>query len=152
MKLPFIMSKLRELSERMDAKRYASSRRHERKLVDLQLHPAAKSFNMKLPIIMKSIGDRWRSKEVLGCQHYKLWFMHERPHDQLWFMNDDLARIIKMSGDVQKRKTNVKADMTDWFMQRQYPIFNFLADIVIDIAKKTSPHEVQLELYDNQQI
>ena len=139
MKLPFIMSKLRKLSERMAAKRYTGCG-HERKMVGLRFHPAAKSFNMKFPIIMKDIKKLFIDPRVVSSA--------ERYGSSVDLMNDDLAKIIKMSGDVQKRETNVKADMTDWFMQRQYPIFNFLADIVIDIAKKTSPHEVQLELYD----
>ena len=139
MKLPFINNKLKKLSEHIAAKRYTSCR-HERKMVGLRFHPAAKSFNMKFPIIMKDIKKLFIDPRVVSSA--------ERYGSSVDLMNDDLAKIIKMSGDVQKRETNVKADMTDWFMHRQYPIFNFLADIVIDIAKETSPHEVQLELYD----
>ena len=140
MKLPFIMSKLRGLSERMDAKRYASSRERERKLVGLQFHPAAKSFNMKLPIIMRDMRELYHDPRAASSAG--------RYGSSVDLMNNDLANIIRMSGDVQMRKTNVKADMTDWFMQRQHPIFNSLADIVIDIAKEASPNEVELEAYD----
>ena len=140
MKLPFIMSKLRGLSERMDAKRYASSGGHERKFVSLQLHPAAKSFNMKFPIIMRDMRELYHDPRAVSTAG--------RYGSSVDLMNNDLANIIRMSGDVQMRKTNVKADMTDWFMQRQHPIFNSLADIVIDIAKEASPNEVELELYD----
>jgi len=106
------MSNLSELAKRINM-------RHGRG--PLRGHCDAKSFNMKLPVIIKNIAG---------------------------VSNIELANIIRMSSDVQSRETNVKADMTDWFMQRQFPIFNSLADIAIDIAKEASPHEVKLELYD----
>ena len=106
------MSNLSELAKRINM-------RHGRG--PLRGHCDAKSFNMKLPVIIKNIAG---------------------------VSNIELANIIRMSSDVQSRETNVKADMTDWFMQRQFPIFNSLADIVIDIAKEASPNEVELELYD----
>ena len=106
------MSNLSELAKRINRRRGRGP---------LRGHCDAKSFNMKLPVIIKNIAG---------------------------VSNIELANIIRMSSDVQSRETNVKADMTDWFMQRQFPIFNSLADIAIDIAKEASPHEVKLELYD----
>ena len=106
------MSNLSELSKRINRRRGRGP---------LRGHCDAKSFNMKLPVIIKNIEG---------------------------VSNIELANIIRMSSDVQSRETNVKAYMTDWFMQRQFPIFNSLADIVIDIAKEASPNEVELEAYD----
>jgi hypothetical protein len=63
-------------------------------------------------------------------------------------LNNHLTKIIKFVGDTQNRKTNVKADMTDWFMQRKYQIFNSVCDIAIKFAQEASPCEVQFELYD----
>ena len=125
MKLPF-MSKLSELSNRV-VKGYAGDRAPE-----LRLHPDAKSFNMRFPIIMKNARELFDdpSNNVLG------------------FLNNELTTIIKKVGDTQNQKTNVKADMTDWFMQRKYHIFNSVGDIAIKFAQEASPCEVQLELYD----
>jgi len=66
----------------------------------------------------------------------------------LEILNNDLIKTIKKVGDTQNRKTNVKADMTDWFMQRKYQIFNLIGDIAINFAQEASPFEVNLEIYD----
>jgi len=125
MKLPF-MSKLSELSNRV-VRGHADDRAPE-----LRLHPDAKSFNMRFPIIMKN------ARELFD----------DPSSNVLEFLNNELTTIIKKVGDTQSRKTNVKADMTDWFMQRKYQIFNFVGDIAIKLAQKASPCEVHLELYD----
>ena len=100
---------------------------------ELRLHPDAKSFNMKLPIIIQDVRTLYddSTENVLEAN-----------------INDRLIKIIKQVGDNQNRKTNVKAYMTDWFMQRKYHIFNSVGDIAIKFAKEASPSEVQLELYD----
>ena len=121
MKLQF-MSKLTEFSDRVRG--YTGDRPPE-----FRFHPDARSFKMKFPVIMKDI------REFAG-------------EPVLEILNNDLTRIIKQVGDTQNRKTNVKADMTDWFMQRKYQIFNSIGDIAIRLAQKASPCEVQFELYD----
>jgi len=100
---------------------------------ELRLHPDAKSFNMKLPIIIQDVRTLYddSTENVLEAN-----------------INDRLIKIIKQVGDNQNRKTNVKAYMTDWFMQRKYHIFNSVGDIAIKFAQEASPSEVQLELYD----
>ena len=121
------MSKLSELSNHM-IRGYAGVRPPE-----LRLHPDAKSFNMKLPIIIQDVRTLYddSTENVLEAN-----------------INDCLIKIIKQVGDIQNRKTNVKAYMTDWFMQRKYHIFNSVGDIAIKFAQEASPSEVQLELYD----
>ena len=98
---------------------------------ELRLHPDAKSCTMKLPIIIKDVQELASSRNILEAN-----------------INDRLIKIIKQAGDNQNRKTNVKAYMTDWFMQRKYHIFNSVGDIAIKFAQEASPSEVQLELYD----
>jgi hypothetical protein len=120
------MSKLSELSNRV-VKGYAGAQGPE-----LRLHPDAKSFNMRFPIIMKDV------RELFG----------DPSSNALDILNNDLIKTIKKVGDTQNRKTNVKADMTDWFMQRKYQIFNLIGDIAINFAQEASPCEVNLELYD----
>ena len=116
------MSKLSELSNHM-IRGYAGVRPPE-----LRLHPDAKSCTMKLPIIIKNVMPAFFGLEAN--------------------INDRLTKIIKQAGDNQNRKTNVKAYMTDWFMQRKYHIFNSVGDIAIKFAEEASPSKVQLELYD----
>ena len=120
------MSKLSELSDRV-VRGYAGGRSPE-----LRLHPDAKSFNMKFPIIMKDVQK----------------LFDDPSNNVLEILNNNLTKIIKLVGDTQNQKTNVKADMTDWFMQRKYQIFNFVGDIAIKFAQEASPYEVQFELYD----
>ena len=119
------MSKLSELSNRVVK---ASKLRGP----ELRLHPDAKSFNMRLPIIMKDV------RKLFG----------DSSSNALEILNSDLIKTIKKVGDTQNRKTNVKADMTDWFMQRKYQIFNSVGDIAIKFAQEASPFEAQFELYD----
>ena len=88
------MSNLSELSNRVAFLK-------PRQWTELRLHPDAKSFNMKFPIIMKD------ARKLFG----------DPSSNALEILNSDLIKIIKKCGDVQNRRTNVKADMTDWFMQ-----------------------------------
>ena len=120
------MSKLSELSDRV-VRGYAGGRSPE-----LRLHPDAKSFNMKFPIIMKDVQK----------------LFDDPSNNVLEILNNNLTKIIKLVGDIQNQKTNVKADMTDWFMHRKYQIFNFVGDIAIKLAQEASPYEGQFELYD----
>ena len=120
------MSKLSELSDRV-VRGYAGARAPE-----LRLHPDAKSFNMRFPIIMKNVQEQFDDSST----------------NVLELLNNDLTKIIKLVGDTQNRKTNVKAYMTDWFMQRKYHIFNSVGDIAIKFAQEASPFEAQFELYD----
>jgi len=120
------MSKLSELSDRV-VRGYVGVRPRE-----LRLHPDAKSFNMRFPIIMKNVQEQFDDSST----------------NVLELLNNDLTKIIKLVGDTQNRKTNVKAYMTDWFMQREYQIFNSVGDIAIKFAQEASPCEVQFELYD----
>ena len=130
------MSKLSELSNHV-VKGYAGGRPPE-----LRLHPDAKSFNMGFPIIMKDVQNDslWLKRQPRNFDDY--------PAHVLDILNSNLIKAIKKVGDTQNRKTNVKADMTDWFMQREYQIFNLIGDIAIEFAQEASPCEVQFELYD----
>ena len=120
------MSKLSELSNRV-VRGYAGARASE-----LRFHPDAKSFNMRFPIIMKDVGK----------------FFDDSSSNVLEILNNDLIKTIKKVGDTQTLKTNVKADMTNWFMQRKYQIFNSVGDIAIKFVQEAFPYEIQLELYD----
>ena len=124
MKLQF-MSKLGEFSDRV--KGYTGVRPPE-----FKLHPDAKSFNMRFPVIMKDVRE----------------LFDDSSSNVLETLNNDLIKIIKEIGDTQNRKTNVKADMTNWFMQHEYPAFKSVGDVAIKFAQEASPCEVQLELYD----
>lgn len=48
--------------------------------------------------------------------------------------NEKLVELILEQGDKKDRKTNVKADMTDWNMTRQ-PLFKQITDRVEDVVK-----------------
>ena len=67
-----------------------------------------------------------------GARYYK--FNMELP--MLWvnlkeFDNDKLAEIILSKGDVQKKKTNVKANMTDWRLDTEHEEVSNLANKAI---------------------
>ena len=59
---------------------------------ELYRHPSSEFFHTKFPII----------KERVSLDDEQLIF------------------IIRGSGDTQRHQTNVKANMTDWFMQKQH--------------------------------
>ena len=63
-------------------------------------------------------------------------------------VDEELIQIIKGRGDTQRHKTNVKADMTDWFMQKQHPQFQLVGDVAIELAKRESPYDMAMELFD----
>ena len=62
--------------------------------------------------------------------------------------DEELIFIIRGQGDTQHHKTNVKADMTDWFMQKQHSQFQTVGDKAIEIAKKNGPYDIELEMFD----
>jgi len=68
-------------------------------------------FNMMLPVVTRS----------LTC-----------------FTSDELntiADFIINTGDVQKRKTNVKAPMSDWYLHTENPLVARLCDEAINVVK-----------------
>ena len=70
-----------------------------------------------------------------GARYYK--FNMELP--MLWvnlkeFDNDKLAEIILSKGDVQNKKTNVKANMTDWRLDTDHKEVSNLANKAIELA------------------
>ena len=52
---------------------------------------------------------------------------------------DKIAAVIRHIGDVQKRKTNVKASMTDWYLHTQDSLVGTLCDEAIEIATAIHP-------------
>ena len=89
----------------------------------LTRHPKGRPFEMNFPIIQERVTFE----------------------DGL---NEELVVIIRANGDTQRHKTNVKANMTDWFMQKEHKQFQIVGDKAIDIARKNSPHDIGMELFD----
>ncbi len=85
---------------------------------ELRHHPDAKKFAIRTPICKTNIG------------HY------------------DVKDIIMRQGDEQMRKTNVKAQMTQWFMHTQDMTFAKIADLAVKFAVENSPYSVGLEPFD----
>jgi hypothetical protein len=74
------------------------------------------SFKMKLPVVTRS----------LTC-----------------FDSDELNTLtdfITNTGDVQKRKTNVKAIMSDWYLHDEHPLAQRLCDEAISVVKSIHPY------------
>ena len=68
-------------------------------------------FRMMLPVVIRSV-DCFDSDEL-----------------------NTLADFIINTGDVQKRKTNVKASMSDWYLHEENPLVQRLCDEAITIVK-----------------
>ena len=94
----------------------------EKALKSLKYNPASRKFEMKFPVI-----EHW----------YKDSDLQER-----------LANTCRRIGDEQKRKTNVKADMTGWFMHETDSDFEMLCAEAMKLANENSPSEVALMQYD----
>ena len=72
-------------------------------------------FKMKLPVVKREV------KSLLS--------------DDI----DKIVAVIHHMGDVQNRKTNVKASMTDWYLHTQEGLVKTLCDEAIEIAKDIHP-------------
>ena len=108
----------------------------------LRNHPQARVFSEKFPLVIKK---------------------YPPP--------ENLADIIRDSKDVQKRSTNVKAKMTDWYMHKEEtygkeiftgierlekwpswagpePIssFKWVSDKAIELADENNPHKIKMEV------
>ena len=90
---------------------------------ELIRHPKGRPFEMNFPIIREGVAFE----------------------DGL---DEALYDIICIYGDTQQHKTNVKANMTDWFMQKHHEEFQTVGDKAISIARKNSPHDVRMEIFD----
>ena len=86
--------------------------------MEIRNHPDSTEFVARYPVISKNIG------------HY------------------DVKNIIMKQGDEQMRKTNVKAQMTQWFMHKEDLTFAKIADQAVAFAMENSPHKVPLERSD----
>jgi hypothetical protein len=56
------------------------------------------------------------------------------PNYNLVDLHSDVIRIIKETGDIQRRTTNVKAVMTDWLMT-EHPPFKMISDHVENLVQ-----------------
>jgi hypothetical protein len=86
---------------------------------ELYRHPSSQWFHTKFPVI---------KEKVNGLD------------------NDKLISLIRSQGDKQRRRTNVKANMTNWFMHREHETFMAVARSALGIAKENSPHVVQMNV------
>ena len=59
-----------------------------------------------------------------------------------------LAETCRSIGDVQKRQTNARASMTDWWMHETDSDFKKVCDLAIGLAMTNSPTEGPLVPYD----
>ncbi len=85
---------------------------------ELRYHPASVAFDVTFPICVTNIG------------------LHK------------VKDIILAQGDRMNRQTNVKADMTEWYMHRKHEVFKAITDDAMQWAKENSPHPVEMEVFD----
>ena len=86
----------------------------------LRNHPDGREFVDKYPVVIK--------EDCLGHMS-----------------NQHIKSIILNNGEVQKRKTNVKAHMTHWLMHKQESIFAAIAVQALELAEKTAPHKIDMQ-------
>lgn len=85
---------------------------------ELRNHPDGVEFSTHYPVCVRNIG------------HF------------------DVKETILKAGDEQMRRTNVKAQMTQWFMHTQDLTFAKIVDLAVEFAKEQSPYSVGLEPFD----
>ena len=93
----------------------------------------SRNFNEKFPII------------TLDLNPIASKLLHE---DQDMTINDNLERQIRECGDRQQKRTNVKAYMTDWYMQDASKGFQWVCNRAMELAAKNNPNEVDMIPYD----
>ena len=91
-------------------------------LKTLKYNPASIPFEMKFPIIEK---------------------FYDNPS-----LQQRIANTCRSIGDEQNRKTNVKANMTNWFMWETNSDFETLSKKATEIAIDNSPSTATLMTYD----
>ena len=52
-----------------------------------------------------------------------------------WYLKNDLLNFLENHRDVQNRRTNVKATMTDWTMKKYSPILDQFKDLIISVIR-----------------
>ena len=95
---------------------------------DLHMNPNCQIFVQRFPIIETHVGD----------MHHTSWNNSKK----------GLISHIRADGDQQKRKTNVKAYMTGWFMHNYSSEFAWVCEQAIKVADKHSPTPTKLEVFD----
>ena len=60
-------------------------------------------------------------------------------------MDKEIKKVIDKQGDRQNKKTNVKAQMTEWNLELE-PGFKQLANIAINVAKKASSDKYKTDI------
>ena len=85
-------------------------------------NPWSKLFEAPFPVIQKEFNDEKLRKR--------------------------LAQTCRATGDVQKRQTNARASMTDWWMHETDSDFKKVCDLAMNLAMDNSPSEVALMPYD----
>ena len=63
-------------------------------------------------------------------------------------MISSLKEIIRSHGDEQQHASNVKADMTDWFMHTRYKEFKELSIFTEALSKKISKDNIDVMTFD----
>ncbi len=112
------MSLLSKLSESIEQ----DNNNTQKAMKSLKYNPASRPFDMKFPVIEKFYSNPALQKRIA-----------------------DACRSI---GDEQKKKTNVKANMTSWFMHETDKNFETIANKANEIAHDNSPSAVALATYD----
>ncbi len=72
-----------------------------------------------------------------------------------WYLKNDLLNFLENHHDVQNRKTNVKAKMTDWTMKKYSPIVDQFKDLILSVIRdeymtfngKPCNHELRYEAF-----
>ena len=95
---------------------------------DLHMNPNCQIFVDRFPVIETNVGDT----------HHTSWNNSKK----------GLISHIRADGDQQKRKTNVKAYMTGWFMHNYSSEFAWVCDHAMKIAEKHNPTPIKLEVFD----
>ena len=56
-------------------------------------------------------------------------------YNRHWYVKNDLLNFLENHRDVQNRKTNVKATMTDWTMKKHSPIVDQFKDLILSVIR-----------------
>jgi len=112
------MSLLKSLADSLDNE----SVMVEKKRRQLKTNPASIPFNVNFPVIQTPV-----------------------PSD---YIPDSLVATCRSIEDVQKRETNVRADMTDWYMHESDTDFANLSEFAVSVGNDNSPSKVFLMPYD----
>ena len=100
---------------------------------------------------LSELSDKLCKKTSLRNNSYSQLFTQKYPVLLETFSDAPLEQLKEdtlKSGDVQRHRTNVQANMTQWFMHHNHSSFQWVCDKALKLCAENNPHKVDMYVHD----